>query len=446
MPELIIRVPSYIGPSYLEVDEFGWAEWVQGITKADVEMQVEWAKMLGEEPDSILLEIGICDGGSTVEGFNIYNYLVGLKLPDGQKMPIRCHITALAASMAVPLALAADEAPEMEYTAQLMLHSASFNGGVYAETSVELRAQADRLDNTNQLLFDLLTARTGQPADVVNGWLQVGKDTWLTASQAKAVGLCSKVIPLTAPTTAVQADTVITARRKRATEVLARRSRLAPQATTAAAAAPIAMPDVKKPIGQAVKPTPRAAAQPAAKPAAQPKARKSFWQSLKEFAQQGADEDEAEASADGEEPTAETQSTVLAGDNGTLYHDGALAVDSVVYFDEALTETADAGEYDTDSQTITVGEAGVVTAIDPIADASATGDASATALAKRLDRLEAKLSTVEAENTNLKTENAALKKIKPALPVARGARANSDAPDPKAKAKATQPVEGAGTL
>lgn len=106
MPELTIRVPSYIGPSYFEAPEDGWyGEWVQGITKADVEMQIEWAKMLGEAPDSILLEIGICDGGPTVEGFNIYNYLGGLKLPDGQKMPVRTRIMALAASMAVPLAL-----------------------------------------------------------------------------------------------------------------------------------------------------------------------------------------------------------------------------------------------------------------------------------------------------------------------------------------------------
>jgi ATP-dependent protease ClpP protease subunit len=256
MPELLIRVPSYIGPSYFEESADGWyGEWVQGITKADVEMQVEWAKILGEEPDGILLEIGICDGGSTVEGFNIYNYLRGLGLP------IRCRILALAASMAVPLALAADELPEMDYTAQLMLHSASFNRLIYAPTSTDLRSQADRLDNTNQLLTDLLIARTGQTAEVVAGWMS--KDTWLTASQAKAVGLCGKVNPLTVTVTPVEADTLITARRRRATEVLARRARLAPQATTAAPAAPLIMPDVKKPIGQAAKPTPRAAAQPA---------------------------------------------------------------------------------------------------------------------------------------------------------------------------------------
>jgi ATP-dependent protease ClpP protease subunit len=436
MPELTIRVPSYIGPSYFEESEDGWyGEWVQGITKADVEMQVEWAKMLGEEPDGILLEIGICDGGSTVEGFNIYNYLRGLGLP------IRCHIFALAASMAVPLALAADELPEMDYTAQLMLHSATFNGGVYAETSVELRAQADRLDNTNQLLTDLLIARTGQTAEVVAGWMS--KDTWLTATQAKAVGLCGKVNPLTATVTPVQADTLITARRKRATEVLARRARLAPHAQNAAVAAPLVMPDVKKPIGQAAKPTPRATTKPAAKPAAQPKARKSFWQSLKEFAQQ-ADEDEATAMAEEDAPTAELQSTEL--DNGAfLYHDGALAVDTAVFNDEELTEATADGDYDTkDAQVVTVA-AGVVTALGPAPEDTASG-AIPTAVTKRFERLEATLNKVVTERDQLQAENDKLRKVKPALPQARAGRANADAPDPKAKAKAAQPVDGAGTL
>ena len=418
MPELVIHVPSYIGPSYLEESEDGWyCEWVQGITWADIQMQLAWAEMLGEKADSILLEISTCDGGSTIEGFNIYNGLRSLGLP------IRTHISALAASMAVPVALAADELPEMDYTAQLMLHSATFNGGVYAETSVELRAQADRLDNTNQLLTDLLIARTGQTAEVVAGWMS--KDTWLTATQAKTVGLAGKVNPLTAATTPVEADTMITARRKRATQTLARRARLAPHATTAAPAAPLVMPDVKKPIGQAAKPTPRAAA----KPAAQPKARKSFWQSLKEFAQQ-ADEDEAEANADEATTTAaaNVQSTEL--DNGAfLYHDGPLAQGSLVYNDDALTEATADGDYDTaDEQVISV-VAGAVTAIS--AAEATTTTAESTAVAKRLDKLEASLASITTERDTLKAENAQLKKLKPALPQARGARANADAPDAK---------------
>lgn len=455
MPELLIRVPSYIGPSYFEESEDGWyGEWVQGITKADVEMAVEWAKIMGEEPDSILLEIGICDGGSTVEGFNIYNYLGGLLLPNGQKMPVRTRILALAASIAVPLALAADAGPEMDYTAQLMLHSATFNGGVYAETAIELRAQADRLDNTNQLLTDLLIARTGQTAEVVAGWMS--KDTWLTATQAQAVGLCSKVIPLAPATTPVQADTLITARRRRATEVLARRQRLAPHASTAAAAAPLVMPDVKKPIGQAVKPTPRAAAKPAAKPAAQPKARKSFWQSLKEFAQQ-ADEDEAEANADENDTTAATDAQSTELDNGAfLYHDGPLAQGSQVFNDEALTEATADGDYDTaDGQVISVA-AGAVTAIAASEDTAAQGspaDTSTASLAKRLDRLEASqkedkatIATLTKERDEALALNKRLSGVKPPMPQARASKANADAPDAKNKRESQPAAADMGTL
>lgn len=416
MPELTIHVPSYIGPSYLEESEDGWyCEWVQGITKDDVEMQIRWAEMMGEPADSILLEISTCDGGSTIEGFAIYNYLRGLGLP------IRTKILALAASMAVPLALAADDGPEMDYTAQLMLHSASFNGLIYAPTSTDLRSQADRLDNTNQLLTDLLIARTGQTAEVVAEWMS--KDTWLTATQAKAVGLCGKVNPLTAKLTPVEADSVITARRTRTTAAMARATRHTPTAKlpTVPLAAPAPTP---VPMATTPKPTPRATG--AKNP--QPKARKSFWQSLKEFAQQGADEDEAEAALGGNEPTAALESTEL--DNGAfLYHDGALAVDTAVFNDEALTEVTADGDYDTkDSQVITVA-AGIVTAISA-AEAVATADATAK-LAQRFDQLEASLKAEQAKSARLETEVVALKKVKPAMPQARDARPNADAPDPK---------------
>ncbi|MGI4884277.1 MAG: ATP-dependent Clp protease proteolytic subunit [Janthinobacterium lividum] len=433
MPELTIHVPSYIGASYMDWDT---CEWVQGITWPDIEMQLAWAEMMGEKADAILLSIGACDGGSTLEGFNIYNKLRALGLP------IRTHITGYAASMAVPVALAADAAPEMDYLAQLMLHSASYNGGTGAETSAAMRAQADRLDNTNQLLFDLLTARSGQPADVVNGWLSPLKDTWLTATQAHGLGLCGKVNPLAAATTAVEADSLITARRARTANAVARADKRAAITATvknAVPAAPIVMPDVKKPIGAAVKPVPRAAAKPAAKA---PQARKTLFTKLMEalgIEEDGAETDEAEA-------VATVESTEL--DNGAfLYHDGALAQGALVFNDEALTEATGDGDYDTaDAQVVSVA-AGAVTAI-AAAEAAATepAPATATALAKRLDRLEANLGTITKERDTLATENAALKKLKPALPQARAARPNADAPDAKAPKAKLVANPDAGTL
>jgi hypothetical protein len=157
---------------------------------------------------------------------------------------------------------------------------------------------------------------------------------------------------------------------------------------------------------------------------AQPKARKSFWQSLKEFAQQGADEHEAEAANEGAEPMATLESTEL--DNGAfLYRDGALAVDTAVFNDEALTEVTADGDYGTkDSQVITVA-AGIVTAIGA-AEAVATAK-----LTQRFDQMEATLKAEQAKSARLETEVAALKKLKPAMPQARNSRPNADAPDPK---------------
>lgn len=416
MPELEIKVPSYIGESYMDWDS---CEWVQGITWNDIDMFLGWAEMMGEKADSILLSIGACDGGSTLEGFNIYNKLRALGLP------IRTHITGYAASMGVPVALASDELPEMDYTAQLMLHAASFSNGTSAETSAELRAGADRLDNTNQLLFDLLTARTGQPADVVNGWLSP-KETWLTATQAKAVGLCSKVNPIPVGTTATQADTLITARRARTSQAIARADK---RAAVSAALPASPMPAANAPASTSVpmataapKPSPRTAATSAAKA---PQARKTLFTQLKEMFAGIDEEEEAEATAQ----AGTTESTEL--ENGAfLYTDGPIAVDSAVFNDEAMTEATADGDYGTaDGQVITVA-AGVVTKIGPDTTTAAAPAAEATALAKRLDALEAKLSTVEAAKASLETENARLKAAKPPMPQARGNR--KDAPDPKA--------------
>ncbi len=411
MPELVIHVPSYIGPSYLQESEDGWfCEWVQGITKEDVEMQIQWAEMMGQPADSILLEISTCDGGSTIEGFAIYNYLRSLGLP------IRCRILALAASMAVPLALAADNGPEMEYTAQLMLHSASFQSPIYVPTSADLRAQADRLDNTNQLLSDLLVARSGQTAEIVAGWMS--QDTWLTATQAKAVGLCSKVNPLTARLTAVEADSVITARRTRSTATMARAERRPvrlPSNTPkpqAAAKRPAAKAS-PKPMAKNATPAAKAATKKAAPLTAQQKANAQLVANLAKslgvpVAIEGVDD----------EPTAEVLSTETDQAGALLYHDGPLAQGSAVFYDEALTEAAEDGDYGlADGRTITVA-AGVVEAIvDAEASNAAAAVAPATLTAEAITAaVNAALAPITARLDGLDGQVKAFNKVVPPTP------------------------------
>lgn len=426
MPELVINVPSYIGPSYLQVDELGFCEWVQGITWADVEMQLWYAEAMGEPADSILLNIGACDGGSTLDGFNLINKLQGLGLP------IRTHITGYAASMAVPLALAADEAPEMDYTAQLMFHAASFNGGVGAETSKELRAKADLLDNNNQLLLDYMVARTGQTAEVVTEWM--AKDTWFTATQAEAVGLASKVNPLAPTTTAKAAASLITARRRRFTGAVARASK---HALSASAPKPRTK-QARRPAAATPRPMATNSKKTAPKAGAAPQrtsltaAQKPIAEAIKAMAKAAG----LKATLEGDvAPSAEAVGTKLADvdgeDNGSLYTDGELAQGSEVFFDEALTETAADGEYEAqDGRTITVA-AGVVESI-----ADGEGDSAEASVADSTAAITAAVTAALAPVTKRLDEmEATFKKAVPATPRARGVVQSSDGkttPKPKA--------------
>ncbi|WP_400190669.1 ATP-dependent Clp protease proteolytic subunit [Hymenobacter sp. B81] len=430
MPELVINVPSYIGESHMD-----WLDckWVEGITWADIDMQLWWAEAMGEKADSILLRIGACDGGSALEGFNIINNLRALNLP------IRSHVSGYAASMAVPLALAADVAPEMDYTAQLMFHAASFNGGVGAETSKDLRAAADQLDNANQLLLDFMVARTGQTPETVTQWMS--KDTWFTATQAQAAGLCSTVNPLPAATTPTAAAAMITARRRRvpmaaaraASYALTARPKPSPKATSAAhPAAPSLRPMTKvaKPITAAAGKKP-AAAKPAAP--AKPAALSANQQLVANLAKQLG----VSVQLDGlEAPTAELQNTEL--DNGALlYHDGALAVDVAVFNDEALTEATGDGDYDAaDGRVISVAS-GIVTAIeDAEAEAQGTEQEPAASTAALTAAITAALAPV---TKRLDEMEASFKKVVPPTPrpLARGAQSPDAKVKPKPKPKAS---------
>jgi ATP-dependent protease ClpP protease subunit len=422
MPELVINVPSYIGESYLQVDEFGFCEWVQGITWADIEMQMAWAEMTGKPADSILLSFGACDGGSTSEGFNIINKLQALGLP------IRSHISGYAASMAVPLSLAADQAPTMDYTAQLMFHAASFGGGVGAETSKDLRAAADRLDNVNQLVLDYMVANTGQTPEVVTEWMS--KDTWFTATQAQAVGLCGTVNPLTGKTTAAAASALITARRQRTAAAVARVSKHAlsarstpkPNAKNAAGKAAKS----PRPMAKTTRPITAAARKVAGKPAISPAAQAAKIAAVKAFAADMGVVITAEGDSD--EITAEVLSTETDQDGALLYHEGELAQGVAVFYDEELTEAAEDGDFGlVDGRTITV--AGGV--VESITEASAEGEdetppASTAAITAAIT---AALAPVLKRVDDLADSVTALKKVVPSTPKpnARGARTQIEA-------------------
>jgi ATP-dependent protease ClpP protease subunit len=434
MADLVIKIREYIGESSWNwyTDEYEWAT-----NCDDLRMAVEYAGYAGQEFDRVVLEIGNCYGGSVREGMAMFHYLQELGVP------ILTRIMGTVASMGTIIPLAGDEV-EAAQTAQFMVHSPSDE---FWGTAAEVAADLKGLQDMQSGMSYVYVARTGSDAATVATWLT--QDTWFTAAEALAVGLCTSVLPLrpkTAPAAPVLNEAQATVRRKRFAEAVARADkRTSPTAKLPAAPASISAPvmtKVAKPIAAAVKPTPRAAA-PTVKPAGkttQPTARKTLFTQLKELFNGIEEEDEATAEVDA--ATAAIESTEL--DNGAfLYHDGALAVDTAVFNDEALTEATGDGDYDTaDSQVITVAS-GVVTAIGAAAAtaaaAPATESAAVAALRKEFDQMKAKLEQAEAEV-------AQLKKIKPPMPTARAARPNADAPDPKAGLTVKQPVEGAGTL
>ena len=425
MADLVIKIREYIGESSYNwlTDEFEWAT-----NCDDLRMAIEYAGYTGQEFDRIVLEIGNCYGGSVREGMAMFHYLQELDVP------ILTRIMGTVASMGTIIPLAGDEI-ECAQTAQFMVHSPSDE---FWGTASQIAADLKGLQDMQGGMSDVYVARTSSDAATVATWLT--QDTWFTAAEALAAGLCTSVLPLrpkTAPAAAPATEATAQLRRKRFAEAVARADkRTFPTAKNAAPAAPLVMPNVQKPIGAAVKPTPRAAAKPAAKPAptakvAQPTARKTLYQKLEELFL-GAEQEEADAEATG---AMDMQSTDLE-DGSVVYHDGPLAVDTAVFNDEAMSEVTADGEYDTaDGQVMTIA-AGLCTALGPdTSTATTTTESAAVAsLRKEFAQMQAKLDTVVAENT-------ALKKLKPPVPQARVARPNADAPDPKAKPVAKAKAE-----
>ena len=139
---------------------------------------------------------------------------------------------------------------------------------------------------------------------------------------------------------------------------------------------------------------------------------------------------EGEPAADTEETTAEVVETVLAGDGGSLFTDGVLAVDSAVFNDEALTTATADGTYETeDGRDVTIASGVVTQIVDTTAEAAAPADLTAAITAA----VTAALAPVNKELTDLK---ATFSKAVPPTPKAKGTVQAPDAKTPTPKTKA----------
>jgi len=131
--------------------------------------------------DSLTVRIN-SPGGDVWDGMSIYNQLVTF----GPQVNV--IVDGIAASIASLVAMAGDHVQASEVS-QLMIHDAWT--GLYGNEQ-ELRDMADVLAKIDQQIADTFAARSGRPAAEFRNLMN--KDTYLTAEEAKTLGIVDEVI------------------------------------------------------------------------------------------------------------------------------------------------------------------------------------------------------------------------------------------------------------
>jgi ATP-dependent Clp endopeptidase proteolytic subunit ClpP len=118
------------------------------------------------------------EGGEVYAGIAIFNVL------RESKADVRILVDGIAASMASVIALCGKPV-EMSKYARLMLHSVS--GGCWG-TKDDMRQTIDELERLETTLAEMYGKKTGKSADEIKAAYFDGKDHWLSASEALALG------------------------------------------------------------------------------------------------------------------------------------------------------------------------------------------------------------------------------------------------------------------
>jgi ATP-dependent Clp protease protease subunit len=429
MPELVIPVGQHIGPGYIDWDEW---EYVPGFTVDDIRMRLQWAEYEGQEVDSILLQFGICFGGSVMHAIEIFNYVRGLGIP------VKSHVLSITASAGTIVALAASEVV-LEHTAQWMVHRPLYIDGTWSQRSEEIRADADRLDRDEQNLVDIYIACTGQTEQAVRDLIKV--DRFMSATEAQAFGFATEVKPLTAkaPSTAQAQARLRTYKhavaRVKKHMLSAATSRKKPQPK--AKANPSASSVTPKPMTKKVIPISRAVAKPAAAPTAQQKANAQIVANLAKSLGVVATIEGVEADGEEEDTSAAVEATKLKDQEASLYTDGPLAVDSAVFYDEALTEVPDDADYEAEDGRVITVAGGIVTAIETPSGAGSEDAPLSTAAITAA--VQAAMGPVNQRLEELSADVARFKKVVPATPVPRARASSASQVDPKGGSASPKP-------
>jgi hypothetical protein len=126
------------------------------------------------------------DGGEVIQGSNLFNYLDRTTDVD-----VTWVIDGIAASMTALLLTNPRHKVIAARHAKFMYHSV---WGHAAGNSVDIRAYADMIDTFEASLVDMMAARMGVEASAVKSKFFDGADHWLSAEQAKALGLCDEIL------------------------------------------------------------------------------------------------------------------------------------------------------------------------------------------------------------------------------------------------------------
>lgn len=118
-------------------------------------------------------------GGSVYAGMSIFNAL------RSSEADITIYVDGIAASMASVIALCGKPVYMSQY-ARLMLHAPY--GGCYGNKE-ELRSVSDELASLEDTLADMYASRLGKTREEIKDTYFDGKDHWITAKEAKEMGL-----------------------------------------------------------------------------------------------------------------------------------------------------------------------------------------------------------------------------------------------------------------
>jgi len=149
----------------------------QVITAGDIQSQLDWC-----DGDTVTVHVN-CPGGSYFEGLAIFQAL------NTCEKKVIVKVEGIAASMASIIILAADEIVLSPF-ARIMTHCIQ---GTSNGNASQLRADATEMENFEDSMLAIYSARTGLTTEECRVKFMSDTDTWFTAEEAIAAKLADRI-------------------------------------------------------------------------------------------------------------------------------------------------------------------------------------------------------------------------------------------------------------